>query len=124
MRFALAALVAAHGIAHMVGFVASWRLAVLPELPYKTTIFGGRIDVDDAGIRVIGLFWLAATVAFSVAAFAIAAQWPNAMRLTGFAIAGSTLLCLVGWPDARMGLWLNLVLALLVVVATRLQWTI
>ncbi|TAK16458.1 MAG: ABC transporter permease [Acidobacteria bacterium] len=124
MRFVFAALLAAHGIAHLVGFVASWRLADLPDLPYKTTILGGRVDVEDGGIRIIGLFWFAAAAAFCLAAFAVAAQWPSALRLTGLVIAGSTLLCIVGWPDARIGLWLNLALAVLVVVAIRMQWAI
>jgi hypothetical protein len=53
MRFALAAIVGVHGVAHLVGFVSSWRLATLPELPYKTTTFAGRFEVGDAGICVV-----------------------------------------------------------------------
>ena len=45
MRFVLALLLVAHGVAHLVGFVASWKLATLAELPYKTTVFSGRVDV-------------------------------------------------------------------------------
>ena len=50
MRFGLAFLLVAHGVAHLVGFVSSWKLATLAELPYKTTVFSGRVDVGDAGI--------------------------------------------------------------------------
>jgi hypothetical protein len=124
MRFFVAAFLVAHGIAHLVGFVASWQLAELRDLPYKTTILGGRLDVDDAGIRVIGLFWFAAAVAFAVAGFAVAAQWPSAVRLTSFVIAGSAVLCLVGWPDAKIGLAVNALLAVLAIAAIRLNVTI
>jgi len=37
MRFVLAFVLLAHGVAHLVGFVSSWKLATLAELPYKTT---------------------------------------------------------------------------------------
>ena len=49
----LASFLLAHGVAHLVGFVSSWKLATLAELPYKTTVFSGRVDVGDAGIRVV-----------------------------------------------------------------------
>jgi len=42
MRFVLAVLLVAHGVAHLVGFVSSWKLATLAELPYKTTAFSGQ----------------------------------------------------------------------------------
>jgi hypothetical protein len=48
MRFVLAFFLLAHGVAHLVGFVSSWKLATLAELPYKTTVFSGRVDVGDA----------------------------------------------------------------------------
>lgn len=32
MRFALALLFLAHGVAHLPGFLVAWRLRVLPEL--------------------------------------------------------------------------------------------
>ena len=124
MRFFVAAFLVAHGFAHLVGFVSAWRLVALKDLPYKTTILGGRLDVDDAGMRVMGLFWFAAAIAFAFAAFAVAAQWPSAIRLTGFVIAGSTLLCVISLPEARLGLGVNVVLGLLAIVALRLDLTI
>lgn len=68
MRFGLAFLLAAHGVAHLVGFVSSWKLATLAELPYKTTVFSVRVDVGEAGARVMGVLWLLAALAFLVAA--------------------------------------------------------
>ena len=86
MRFVLALLLVAHGVAHLVGFVSSWKLATLAELPYKTTVFSGRVDVGDAGIRMMGALWLLAALAFLVAAFAVANR--NGLGCTVHACGG------------------------------------
>ena len=78
MRILLALLMAAYGIAHLPGFLVSWRLRSFPEMPFRTTIIGTSVDVGEIGIKVIGLVWLAAGVAFVVLAVATltrAAWW-------------------------------------------------
>jgi len=121
MRFVLAFFLLAHGVAHLVGFVSSWKLATLAELPYKTTVFAGRVDVGDAGIRVMGVLWLLAALAFLVAAFAVATETGWAVRVTLAAVTASLILCVVGWPDARIGVAVNVGLALLLAIAARLN---
>jgi hypothetical protein len=73
-----------------------------------------------AGIKVIGA--LSAGVGFIVLAGAIltrAVSWPPiAYVLIGL----STVLCLVGWPDARLGLVANAVILLLIVTGVRGGW--
>ena len=120
MRFILAVVLGLHGVAHLVGFVSSWRLATLAELPYKTTILGGHGDVGDIGIRVIGMLWLAAAAGLMVAAVAVTTRTDWALRVAGFAIVGSLLLCAAGWPDSRIGLFVNVGLALLLATGMRL----
>jgi hypothetical protein len=71
MRFALAALLMAHGVAHLVGFVVPWRLVASQEVAYRTTILASAIDVGDAGIRMLGIVWL-------LAAAALCADWMHA----------------------------------------------
>ena len=56
MRSALAALLIAHGVAHLVRFVVPWKLLSTVEMPYRTTILGGVTDVGDAGARALGVF--------------------------------------------------------------------
>ena len=121
MRFVLAFVIAAHGIAHLVGFISSWRLATLAELPYKTTIFSGRLDVGDAGIRVIGVLWLLAALAFLIGPIAVTTEASWAGRFLFAAVIASTLLCVAGWPDARIGLAVNLGLALVLAIGARLH---
>ena len=121
MRFVLAFVLVAHGIAHLVGFISSWRLATLAELPYKTTIFSGRLDVGDAGIRVIGVLWLLAALAFLVGPIAVTTEASWAGRFLFVAVFASTLLCVAGWPDARIGLAVNLGLALVLAIGACLH---
>ena len=121
MRFVLAFLLVAHAVAHLVGFISSWKLATLAELPYKTTILSGRVDVGDAGIRMMGLLWLLAALAFLVAAFAMVTETGWAVRFTLAAAMASLILCVVGWPDARIGVAVNVGLALLLVIGARLN---
>lgn len=121
MRFVLALFLLAHGVAHLVGFVSSWKLATLAELPYKTTVLSGRIDVGDAGIRVIGMLWLLAALALVVAAIAVATATDWAGRFLLAAVIASLTLCVAGWPDARIGVAVNIGLLLLLAIDTRLN---
>jgi len=121
MRFVLAFVLVGHGIAHLVGFISSWRLATLAELPYKTTLFSGRLDVGDAGIRVIGVLWLLAALAFLVGPIAVITEASWTGRFLYAAVVASTLLCVAGWPDARLGLAVNLGLALVLAIGGRLH---
>ena len=107
MRFALAALMILHGVAHLVGFAGSWHVG---DLPYKTTVLAGRVDLGDAGIRVTGILWLAAAVAFVIAGAGTALSyswWPKAALLVTLA---SLALTIIEFPEAKIGLVVNLVI--------------
>jgi hypothetical protein len=121
MRIVLSLFLLAHGVAHLVGFVSSFKLATLPELSYKTTVFSGRIDVGEGGIRVMGLLWLLTALAFLVAAGAVATAMDSAPRVMLAAVIVSLTLCVVGWPDARIGVAVNLGLILLLAIGARLH---
>ena len=100
MRFALVALLIAHGVAHLVGFVVPWK---------RTTILGGATDVGDAGARALGVVWLVAALAFVLLAGAVLAGW-NVRVWTFATLSLSIVLCVAGWPEARIGLVVNVVL--------------
>ncbi len=108
MRFVLAALMTLHGIAHIVGFAGAWQLAPAKEIPYKTTVFAGHVHLGELGIRVMGVLWLFAALAFVVTAGAavVDAQWwmRAALIVTGVSLA----MTIVEWPEARIGLLVNL----------------
>lgn len=123
MRLLLASAVAAHGVAHLVGFVSAWKLAMLPELPYKTTLLAGRIDVGDAGMRIVGVLWLLLAVAFVAAAIDVATDtgWVRVMPVAAIA---SLALCMTAWPEARIGVAVNVALILFLAIGARLNPTV
>ena len=108
MRLVLAALMALHGVAHLVGFAGAWQLAPAKEIPYKTTIFAGHVQVGDTGIRVLGILWLFAALAFIVAAGGAvwSTQWWARAALAVTSV--SLVMTIVEWPEARIGLIVNL----------------
>lgn len=121
MRIVLALLLAAHGIAHFVGFAVQWKLMTSPDIPYRTTIFGGAIDIGDLGERVLGLLWLTAGSAF----IAAAASWVAGARLaapnTVAALVLSFVLCMADWPQTRIGMAVNVVIAAGLFAAARVM---
>lgn len=107
MRLILAGLMALHGIAHLVGFAGAWQLAPAKEIPYKTTVLGGHWQLGDAGIRIMGVLWLFAALAFIVAAGGAvynARWWINAALIV---TAVSLVMTIIEWPEARFGLVVN-----------------
>ena len=69
----------------------------------------------------MGVLWLLAALAFLVAAIAVATETGWAVRFTLAAVIASLILCVVGWPDARIGVAVNVGLALLLAIGARLN---
>lgn len=108
MKYAIAALLAGHGVAHLVGFLVSWRLMEAPEMPYRTTILQGAIDLADGGIRVYGVIWLMLALGFGASAVMVVAGSDIWQRLALALAAASLVMCALGWPETRIGLAVNL----------------
>jgi hypothetical protein len=110
-----------HGLCHVVGFVVPWKILTMKEEPYRTTLMAGTIQVGDIGIRIVGLLWLLACVAFMVSGIGVLASraWWRTMLLP-LALA-SSVLCVLGLPGAKIGILANgLVLAYL--AGASLRW--
>src|SRR5687767_14447444 len=108
MRLFLATFMILHGFAHMVGFVGA--LGLSSQIPYKTTIMSGRVEVGAIGMRLMGVLWLLAALAFvfvGLAAWAKQSWWMEAS--IGLA-AASLMLCIAELPDARIGMAINTIL--------------
>lgn len=119
MHIVIALLLFAHGIAHLVGFSAAWALSPT-KIPHLTTVVGGRFAIGEAGIRAVGVLWLAAALAFALMAIGAATQapwWPRATAVVALASLG---LCVLGWPEAKVGVVLNI--GVLVLVAIAVGW--
>ncbi len=122
MKWILALAMFVHGFAHLVGFVVPWRLAAPDDMPYKTTLLAGRLEVGSLGIRINGLLWLLTGVAFMAAGFALikgAPIWfPMALSLAIF----SLLLSILGIPEAKIGITVNAILIGILLLSLRLGW--
>ncbi len=123
-RILLSLVLAAHGLIHLLGFVVNWQLAALAEMPYKTILLAGLLDVGEAGIRAVGVLWLLAAVGFAIAGVALLARrrWWRALALwvTPFSLA----LCILGWPDSQFGLWVNLGLLIYLFLGGGRRWSL
>ena len=117
LRYVLPVVMLAHGLAHLPGFVTAWRLRTLPDFPYHTLVLRGRWDVGDAGMRVLGVLWLAAALGLWVAALGVFTSDARWIPLAFATVVLSAMLCVLEWPIARVGLWTNLVLLGLLLLA-------
>jgi hypothetical protein len=122
MRIVVGLFLLGHAVAHLPGFLVNLRLRSFPELPFRTTVFSGSVDVGEAGIKVVGLAWLILAIALGVLAIAAFMRVPWWEPLAYVTIALSIVLCLLGWPDARVGVFANLVILMMIFFGTRAQW--
>jgi hypothetical protein len=122
MRIALAVVLIVHGFAHLSGFLIPWRIETLNDMPYKTTILANSVDVGDRGIRVVGLLWLIGAVAFAVCGIFVliwaSYWWPVTLVVTVF----SFFLCILEWPESRIGGFVNVGLAALLLAGRHGGW--
>jgi hypothetical protein len=117
MRYVLAILLLGHGVAHLPGFLVGWQLASFPELPFRTTVIAHTVDVGLTGTRIVGAAWMIGAFMFVVLAATVAFRHGGVPQALPIALAFSAMLCVLGWPEARIGLAMNGLLALGVTVA-------
>ena len=122
MWVALAGFLVVHGIAHLVGFVVPWKIFQAEEMPYSTTLFGGRIEVGDLGAKIVGLFWLGLALAFLTAAGFVWVQRQGWTDLVVILASASLVLSILGLPAARLGVPINIVLLGLLLGGRALNW--
>jgi len=118
MRWILAFMLLAHGVAHLPGFFVGWQLASFPELPFRTTIFG-TIDIGLIGTRLVGVGWLLSSIVFAALAATIALRVELPPALLPLALGVSATLCLSAWPKASYGFIANAAIAAVLVAGER-----
>jgi hypothetical protein len=119
VRYAIAVFFFLHGFAHVVGFAGAWKLA--KDVPYKTTLLSGRLDVGDTGIRVMGIIWLLTALMFALTAVALAVQlsWWRVAAIS--VVSFSLVLCAVNLPEAKIGLVINILLLVFLIASIPLD---
>jgi hypothetical protein len=102
-----ALLLVMHGIAHLVGVRAAfWPTAIQLK---RRSYLGRRLD---------GLMWLLLTFGFLGTAGLLLFHQEVWTALLLWSVAGSFVLCLLSWPEARIGLLVNVLLFILVLLLT------
>ena len=111
-----------HGLIHLIGFVVFWQLVEIEDISYTTTVLGGRLDIGDAGMRVLGVLWLLITIAFVIAGVAIFFSPPWWWSFTLAVTLASLVVTILGWPDAKFGVLANIIILLFLFFGPSLGW--
>lgn len=122
MHIILGILSIAHGVAHLVGFVTYWKISSIEDMPYKTTLLSGFLDVGEVGIRIVGILWLLAGLAFAIVGVGIITLQPWWFPLIIYITIFSLIMCILGWPDARFGVLVNIIILALLFFGNNLGW--
>lgn len=107
IRIAAAAIVAAHGLIHLIGFVVPWGIATVEGFAYRTTALDGAITLGDGGARALGLVWLACAAGFVVAGIGIWRRTSWALPLAAGLALASIVVCVLGLPETVAGIAVN-----------------
>lgn len=115
---ALAALfLALHGVAHLVGFRAAFWPS--PKLPSKSSLLGGLIGLSYLGSRVLGVIWLLLALGYLVTASLLLLHNPAWSSLALWVSGASLLMCALYWPEAKIGLFIDLAIVLVTLFVSR-----
>ena len=114
---AFAVFFALHGIVHVIGFTVLWKLGGLRGVQYSTSLFNRSLEVGDVGVKLVGLIWLATTLAFLAVAVLLWRRHAWALRLTIGLLLVSLVLCVAGLPGSIMGLAIDVALLAILAVA-------
>jgi hypothetical protein len=105
MHLIAALLLVLHGIAHLVGFrSAFWPTAV--PVARRSERFR----------KLEGVTWVLLALAFMASGALLVLGHPSWSALLLLSTSGSLVMCFLAWPEARIGLFVDVVLLLLVLL--------
>jgi hypothetical protein len=110
-----------HGLIQVMGFVAYWPLAKISELPYRTTLLNGGLDLGSAGMRLFSLVWLFVGLGFLAAGILLALGRPSWAPVLLAVVLLSLVICILDWGVAFRGAIIDVVLLLILVVVFGLR---
>jgi len=122
MHIAVGIYMFVHGFAHIVGFLVSWKLVDDKDSPYRTTVLGGKLDLGDTGIRILGIVWLLLGIAFFLMTYGVIVETAWWKTATFYVTYLSLLLSILNLPDTKYGLMANILLLLFLWIAPSLGW--
>ena len=102
-----------HGLIHLMGTAAYMKLAEIQQLPYKTTVLGGRWDLGSSGTAVFGMLWAVAAIGFALTAVALFGNWDWWRSILIGVTLFSLVLTSLDWGVAYAGVIVNLAILLI-----------
>ena len=114
MRIVFAILFTLHGFVHLIGFVVPWQISTMEEMPYKTTVLNGLINLGNKGIRIYGVLWLLLATGFIILAITVLFLLPWWSTFCISLASVSMFFCLLSWPDTKFGVFINILLILFI----------
>jgi len=118
--YAATVALAIHGIIHFLGIAVYFELIELADLPYKTKLLGGAVEVGDFGIRVFAVLTAVAGAGFVVAAIALVTGWRYWREMLFAVTVFSLVLTVLDWTVASAGVLANLAILATLFVQSRL----
>jgi hypothetical protein len=103
MRIVVALLLTIHGLAHLVGF----RAAFWATAPQPGRLLGGLLGLGLLGHRVLGVVWLLVALGFLAVSALFVARSPAWSSVAVWVTLASALMCALFWPDAKLGLLID-----------------
>lgn len=123
MKIALAIFLFAHSTAHFAGFVVFWR-NVHRNLHnrYRRVFLGKDTEFEKFGFRFMAVLYLISALAFCYFGIELLTGihlfWDNIWRVTII----SLVMCVVGWPKAKLGVIANAILILFLIINNYYYW--
>ena len=120
MKIAIIALLTVHGLIHAMGFAGAWGLAEFEgasRVPTNFVTAGPNAPI----VRILGLVWLVALVAFLAAAYLLLVDSTAWRPVAVAAAAVSMIPVALWWQSAPMGAVANVLVLGAVVLAPRLE---
>ncbi len=105
-RWLVVALLMVHGLIHMMGFSAAWRLGGSGGVASVPT-FPAGLTAGSPIVLALGVLWLVSMAAFLFAAAGLALHMAWWKGVAAGAAALSLVLCVAWWNDAVAGVIIN-----------------
>lgn len=122
MRIILSIFLFLHGMAHLIGFLVPWRIVKTDDMPYKTTLFFGKINIGDIGIRITGIIWLLIALAFFYAGWITLQRMDYWLSCVLIVSLISLIFCILAIPDSHIGIYINITLIVLYYLNNHFHW--
>ena len=120
--YILAGLLIVHGLVHFLGLLIYFEITEIETLEYSTKVLGGRIEVGDFGRGVLGIICVLIMITMVAAGVGLLLGTSWWYSLAQWSTVASTIVTILGWPDTRFGLLINILIFILLFLGRSLGW--